>query len=113
MYDFDVDSIQDMLDFFQFNRDISLKKDRNIFYYAITHWTLDGAWDALQYVPDRPCWNWDAVRSQILTWWWFHSDKITEVKQSLTISVADQPIVVARIINIEGSRKQFERKLNW
>ncbi len=113
MYDFTVDSIQDMIEFFEWNRHMEGKKDRNVLYFAVCQWSLDGVWKSLEMIQNRPCWNWDAVRSHILTWFWFHSDEVYQIKQALSISVADQPIVVARIINIEGSRQQFERKLKW
>lgn len=113
MYDFGVDSIQDMIEFFEFNRDMALKKDRNVLYFACPKWSLEGVWESLECIQNRPPWHWDAVRSHILTYWLYHSDTVNEVKKALSISVADQPVVVARIINIEGSKKQLERKMNY
>jgi len=76
MYDFDVESIQDLREFIDFNRDMKLKKDRNIIYFAVQNWTLEGVKNALQMIQNRPCWNWEEVRAIVTTYFWYHQDEV-------------------------------------
>ena len=110
MYDFEIDSIQDLRDFLDLNRDLKLKKDRNIVYFAVPVWTLEGVKDALQMIQNRPCWDWEKVRATITTYFWYHQSEAQVVRTALLNTGGDKPVVICRIINLERSLKQIERK---
>ena len=112
MYDFDVESIQDLREFIDFNRDMKLKKDRNIIYFAVQNWTLEGVKSALQMIQNRPCWNWEEVRATITTYFWYHQDEVPQIQEALKNALGDKPVVVCRLINLELSLKQIEKKFN-
>jgi hypothetical protein len=110
MYDFEIDSIQDLRDFLDLNRDLKLKKDRNIVYFAVPTWTLDGVYDALQMIQNRPCWNYEQIRATIMTYFCYHQEEMCDVRKALLNTGGDKPVVICRIINLEGSLTQIRRK---
>jgi hypothetical protein len=110
MYDFEVVEIQESINFFEFNGELVIKRDRNPLYFGVNQWDIEGAWNALQYIQNRPCWNYDQVRATMLTWWWFNPSEIHNIKVCLMNSRYDQPLVVCRLINLENSKKVLERK---
>jgi hypothetical protein len=111
MYDFDVESIEDLRDFLDRNRDVVLKKNRDVLSFAIKDWSLQGVYDALQRIQNRPShYNYDAVRAQILTWWLFHQKEVADIKVALLNTSHDMPVVVCRVINLVACLEQIERK---
>jgi len=111
MYDFEYYGVMDAIEFFEFNKDLKLNRDRNVVYFATGKWEIESVWEALQYIQNRPTWNWDSVRSTILTWWWFHAGDIHNIKCELMNSRCDQPLVVMRLINLERSLEGIKRRL--
>ena len=111
MYDFDVESIENLRDFLDRNREVAIKKSRDILYFAVKDWSLQGVYDALQCIQNRPChYDYEAIRAQIMTWWLFHQQEIQDIKVALLNTNYDMPVVVCRVINLEASLKQIERK---
>lgn len=110
MYDFEIDCIEDLLDFIERNRDLQLKKDRNIIYFATTEWSYQSVKDGLQMIQNRPAWDWDAVRSQIMTYFCYHQAEAYNVRTALLNAKGDRPVVVCRLINLSRSLAQIEKK---
>jgi hypothetical protein len=102
--------VMDAREFFEFNKDNSLKRDRSIVYFATGKWEIEAVWESLQYIQNRPTWNYNQVRATILTWWWFHPGEIHKIKCELMNSRDDQPLVVMRLINLERSLEGIMRK---
>jgi hypothetical protein len=110
VYDFEIDSIQELREFIELNRDLKLKKDRNIVYFAVPYWSLEGACEALQMIQNRPCWDWAEVRATITTYFFYHQSEVGTIRTVLRSMDGENPVVICRLINLQGSLKQIERK---
>lgn len=112
MYDFEIESIENLRDFLDRNKEVVASKNRNILHFAISDWSLQGIYDGLQCIQNRPChYNYDQVRAQILTWWLFHQDDVHDIKVALLNTQYEMPVVVCQVIHLEASLKQILRKL--
>jgi hypothetical protein len=114
MYDFDIESIENLRDFLDRNKEVAIKKNRDILHFAVKDWSLQGVYDALQCIQNRPChYDYEAVRAQIMTWWLYHQhDDVKDIKTALLNTNYDMPVVVCRVIHLAASLKQIERKYN-
>jgi hypothetical protein len=111
MYDFEVHSIENLRDFIDRDKEVAIKKNRDILYFAVKDWSLQGVYDALQCIQNRPChYNYEQVRAQIMTWWLFHQQEVHDIKVALLNTNYDMPVVVCQVINLVASRKQIEKK---
>lgn len=111
MYDFDIESIENLRDFLDRNKEVAIKKNRDILHFAVKDWSLQGVYDALQCIQNRPChYDYEAVRAQILTWWLYHQDEMNDIRKVMSNSNFDMPVVVCRVINLASSLKQIECK---
>jgi hypothetical protein len=106
-YSFDLMGVAPILTFFEYQQQAEQSPQRGKAYLGSYACTLDSFIQSTQMVPHQPNWDWEAVVKEIVNFWLQHEDKVQACKQEL-VSSPEETIVVAKVVNFEAMRHEFE-----
>ncbi|MBE9155406.1 hypothetical protein IQ265_00900 [Nodosilinea sp. LEGE 06152] len=112
-YSFDIIGITPVLQFFNHQQQVEAKRDRAQAYLGSYCCTLDAFISATEVVHRRPDWDWDAIVSTIVNFWLSQEKDVLHWKQQFAAAqddpnLGDQNLIVARVINYDSLRHEFE-----
>jgi hypothetical protein len=106
-YSFDVLGITPIFTFFNYQQEVEQNPRRNTAYLGSYHCSLEGFIQATELIHQKPDWDWDDVVKRIIDFWLGHEENIQQWKRELT-TIGQESLIVARVANIDGLRKDFE-----
>jgi hypothetical protein len=107
-YSFDIIGIAPMLQFFQHQQRVETTRKRSQAFLGSYCCTLDAFIEATEAVHRKPDWDWDAIVGTIVAFWLSQDTDIRHWKQQLAIAQGDQNLIVARVVNYDSLRHEFE-----
>ncbi|MEO1069314.1 MAG: hypothetical protein AAFW95_09365 [Cyanobacteria bacterium J06638_6] len=106
-YSFDIIGIAPVLQFFNHQQRLETKRDRSQAYLGSYCCTLDAFIAATEAIHRRPDWDWDAIVGTIVNFWLSQEKDVSHWRQQFA-SVGDQNLLVARVVNYDCLRHEFE-----
>jgi hypothetical protein len=107
-YSFDIIGIAPVLQFFQHQQRVETTHKRSQAFLGSYCCTLDAFIEATEAVHRKPDWDWDAIVGTIVAFWLSQDTDIRHWKQQLAIAQGDQNLIVARVVNYDSLRHEFE-----
>lgn len=107
-YSFDIIGIAPVLQFFNHQQQVETKRDRAQAYLGSYCCTLDAFISATEAIHRKPDWDWDAIVSTIVNFWLSQEKDVLHWKQQFAAAQGDQNLIVARVINYDSLRHEFE-----
>ncbi|MEA5450072.1 hypothetical protein VB780_15935 [Leptolyngbya sp. CCNP1308] len=107
-YSFDIIGIAPVLQFFNHQQRVEARRDRSQAYLGSYCCTLDAFISATEAVHRKPDWDWDAIVSTIVAFWLSQENDVRHWKQQFAVAQGDQNLIVARIVNYDSLRHEFE-----
>jgi hypothetical protein len=107
-YSFDIIGIAPVLQFFNHQQRVETTRDRSQAYLGSYCCTLDAFIAATEAVHRRPDWDWDAIVSTIVAFWLSQETDIRHWKQQFAAVQGSQNLIVARVVNYDSLRHEFE-----
>ncbi|HSM80957.1 MAG TPA: hypothetical protein VLS96_04685 [Nodosilinea sp.] len=112
-YSFDIIGIAPVLQFFTHQQQVESRRDRSQAYLGSYCCTLDAFIDATQAVHRKPDWDWDAIVGTIVNFWLNREPDVRHWKQQFAATqsdpkLGDQTLIVARVVNYDSLRHEFE-----
>ncbi|NJL47631.1 MAG: hypothetical protein HC929_09295 [Leptolyngbyaceae cyanobacterium SM2_5_2] len=107
-YSFDIIGIAPMLQFFNHQQRVETHPNRSQAYLGSRCCTLDAFIRATEAVYRRPDWDWDAIASKIVEFWLHQEEDVRHWKQQFDLASGDDNLIVARVVNYNRLRHEFE-----
>lgn len=107
-YSFDIIGIAPVLQFFNHQQRLEAKRDRAQAFLGSYRCTLDAFIAATEAVHHRPDWDWDAIAATIIAFWLNQENDIRHWKQQFADAEDGQNLIVARVVNYNSLRHEFE-----
>lgn len=104
--------IAPVLQFFQHQQRVETTRKRSQAFLGSYCCTLDAFIEATEAVHRKPDWDWDAIVGTIVAFWLSQDTDIRHWKQQLAIAQGDQNLIVARVVNYDSLRHEFETLLD-
>jgi hypothetical protein len=106
-YAFELIGISPVLTFFNQQQRLEKTPQRSKAYVGSYECTLDAFIGSTEMIHKKPSWNWDEVISTIIDFWLSHGDSIDHWRYELS-QVGNENLLVARVVNMEILRQEFE-----
>ncbi|MBE9140322.1 hypothetical protein IQ254_24510 [Nodosilinea sp. LEGE 07088] len=106
-YSFDIIGIAPVLQFFNHQQRLETKRDRSQAYLGSYCCTLDAFIKATEAVHRKPDWDWDAIVGTIVSFWLSQEKDVSHWRKQFA-AVGDQNLLVARVVNYDCLRHEFE-----
>ncbi|HZG37933.1 MAG TPA: hypothetical protein VEZ50_04555 [Nodosilinea sp.] len=111
-YSFDIIGIAPVLQFFTHQQQVEAKRDRSQAYLGSYCCTLDAFIEATEAVHRKPDWDWDAIVSTMVDFWLSQETDVRHWKQEFAAAqdanLGSQNLIVARVVNYDSLRHEFE-----
>ncbi|MGF1516540.1 MAG: hypothetical protein ACFCVB_01870 [Nodosilinea sp.] len=107
-YSFDIIGIAPVLQFFNHQQRLEAKLDRSQAFLGSYCCTLDAFIAATEAIHHRPDWDWDAIAATIIAFWLNQESDIRHWKQQFADAEGSQNLIVARVVNYNSLRHEFE-----
>ncbi|MGB2926692.1 MAG: hypothetical protein WBB82_15435 [Limnothrix sp.] len=107
-YSFDLLGVAPLLSFFEYQQKNEQNPQRPKAYVGSYLCTLDSFINAMDLIPKKPEWDWDAVVEAMVKFWILHEEKIRLCESELTTDATEPSLVIARVANLEALRGEFE-----
>jgi hypothetical protein len=106
-YSFKIIGVSPLLAFFNYQQQMEQNPRRSKAHLGSYECTLDGFIQSTDLIPRKPDWDWDAVINAMVNFWLKQEDDINFWQQELQKSQKES-IIVARVVNFEAMRQEFE-----
>jgi hypothetical protein len=107
-YSFDIIGIAPMLQFFNHQQRVETHPNRSQAYLGSYCCTLDAFISATEAVHRRPDWDWDEIVGKIVEFWLNQEEDVRHWKQQFESAEGHDNLIVARVINYDRLRHEFE-----
>jgi hypothetical protein len=107
-YSFDIVGIAPVLHFFNHQQRVETSRDRSQAFLGSYCCTLDAFINATAAVHHRPDWDWDAIVNTIVNFWISQENDVRHWQQQFAATEGNQNLIVARVVNYDSLRHEFE-----
>ncbi|OKH11316.1 hypothetical protein [[Limnothrix rosea] IAM M-220] len=107
-YSFDLLGVTPLINFFEYQQKNEQDPYRPKTYIGSYNCTLDSFIDAMDMIPKKPEWDWDQVVEKMVQFWVRHEDRVRACEDDLNVDSDEPQLVIARVVNIEALRDNFE-----
>lgn len=107
-YSFELLGVTPLLSFFEYQQKNEQDPQRPKTYVGSYNCTLDSFIHAMDMIPEKPKWDWDQVVEAMVQFWFCHEEKVRACESDLTVDSEEPRLVIARVVNIEALRGNFE-----
>ncbi len=106
-YSFNIIDITPVLTFFNYQQQMEQNPHRSKAHLGSYQCTLDAFIHSTQMIPRKPDWDWDAVINTMVDFWLKQEEDIRYWQNQLK-NASKETIIVARVVNLEALRHEFE-----
>ncbi|HIK44724.1 MAG TPA: hypothetical protein IGR64_07510 [Leptolyngbyaceae cyanobacterium M65_K2018_010] len=107
-YSFDIIGIAPVLQFFNHQQRVEAHPNRSQAYLGSYCCTLDAFIDATEVVHRKPDWDWDAIVNKIVEFWLNQEADVRHWKYQFESTQGEDNLIVARVVNYDRLRHEFE-----
>jgi hypothetical protein len=107
-YSFDIIGVTPVLHFFNHQQRVEVDPCRSQAYLGSPVCTLDAFINATEVIYRRPDWDWDAIVNKMVEFWLNQEEDVRHWKQQFESANGHDNLIVARVVNYDCLRHEFE-----